>query len=162
MSATTQEDTFFIKGLRLSVDAVQHPLVDKNYTWSGEKMILIPDSICENVDTDDLLKYVITAKHDFGIAVLTPSFEKSKKYEKMGGVLANIGSSGKSTYVSIPYTLYIVRAVVCRILYLHCKEQIKNNIRAAIISFSPGNRWLDSAMQNSYTKGNKRALSTDG
>lgn len=101
MSATTQEDTFFIKGLRLSVDAVQHPLVDKNYTWSGEKMILIPDSICENVDTDDLLKYVITAKHDFGIAVLTPSFEKSKKYEKMGGVLANIGSSGKSTFQAL-------------------------------------------------------------
>jgi len=80
-------------------------------------------------------------------------------------VIASILRSSKvqyNVYVSIPYTLYIVRAVVCRILYLHCKEQIKNNIRAAIISFSPGNRWLDSAMQNSYTKGNKRALSTDG
>lgn len=98
MSATTQEDTFFIKGLRLSVDAVRNPLVDEKYTWSGEKMILIPDSICENVDTDDLLNYVLTTTHDFGIAVLTPSFEKSKKYEKMGGILANSNSSGKTMF----------------------------------------------------------------
>ena len=101
MSATTQEDTFFIKGLRLSVDAVRHPLVDENYTWSGEKMILIPDSICENVDTDDLLKYVLTSEHNFGIAVLTPSFEKSKKYETMGGILANNNSSGKNMFQTL-------------------------------------------------------------
>ena len=101
MSATTQEDTFFIKGLRLSVDAVRHPLVDENYTWSGEKMILIPDSICENVDTDDLLKYVLTREHNFGIAVLTPSFEKSKKYETMGGILANNNSSGKNMFQTL-------------------------------------------------------------
>lgn len=101
MYATTQEDTFFIKGLRLSVDAVRHPLVDENYTWSGEKMILIPDSICESVDTDDLLKSLLSTDHNFGIAVLTPSFEKSKKYEEMGGILANNNSSGKSMFQTL-------------------------------------------------------------
>lgn len=39
---------------------------------------------------------------------------------------------------------------------------VKNNVRTATISFPPGNRQLDSAIQNSYTKDNKRALSTDG
>lgn len=58
--------------------------------------------------------------------------------------------------------LYIVCTIVCRILFLHRKEQIKNNICTATISFPPGNRRLDSAMQNSYTKDNKRALFTDG
>lgn len=101
MSATTQEDTFFIKGLRLSVDAVRYPLVDEDYTWSGEKMILIPDAICEHVNTDDLLKHVLETEHDFGIAVLTPSFEKSKKYEKMGGILANNSSSGKTMFQTL-------------------------------------------------------------
>ena len=67
-----------------------------------------------------------------------------------------------SVYVIALYALYIACVVVCQILYLYHKEQIKNNIRAAIISFSPGNRQLDSAMQNSYTKISKRALSTDG
>ena len=67
-----------------------------------------------------------------------------------------------TVYVITSYTLYIVCAVACRILYLHRKEQIKNNVRTATISFPPGNRQLDSAIQNSYTKDNKRALSTDG
>ena len=89
MSATTQEDTFFIKGLGLSVDAVSNPLIDETYTWSGEKMILIPELICENVNNDLFVNKVISASHDFGIVVLTPSFEKSKKYETMGCVVAN-------------------------------------------------------------------------
>ncbi len=58
--------------------------------------------------------------------------------------------------------LYIVCTVVCRILYLHHKEQIKNNVCTATISYPPSNRQLDSATQNSYTKISKRALSTDG
>ena len=106
MSATTQEDTFFIKGLRLSVDAVRNPLVDEKYTWSGEKMILIPDSICENVDTDDLLEYLLKTDHDFGIGVLTPSFEKAKKYEKMGGILGNNNASGKNMFQTLQEYLY--------------------------------------------------------
>lgn len=67
-----------------------------------------------------------------------------------------------TVYAITSYTLYIVCAVACRILYPHRKEQIKNNVCTATISFPPGNRQLDSAMQNSYTKGSKRALSTDG
>ena len=67
-----------------------------------------------------------------------------------------------TVYAITSYVLYIVCTVACRILYLHRKEQIKNNVCTATISFPPGNRQLDSAMQNSYTKGNKRALSTDG
>ena len=67
-----------------------------------------------------------------------------------------------TVYDITSYTLYIVRAVAYRILYLHRKEQIKNNVCTATISFLPCNRQLDSAMQNSYTKGNKRALFTDG
>ena len=54
---------------------------------------------------------------------------------------------------------YILRVLLSVRYYIYT---IKNNIRAAIISFSPGNRQLDSAMQNSYTKLSKRALSTDG
>ncbi len=80
-------------------------------------------------------------------------------------VIANILQPSRaqySVYVIALYALYIVCVVVCQILYLYHKEQIKNNIRAAIISFSPCNRQLDSATQNSYTKISKRALSTDG
>lgn len=89
LSATTQEDTFFIKGLGLSIDAVKEPLIDETYTWSGEKMILIPSSICENTDSNKIIEYLLTAEHDFGIVILTPSFEKSRKYEENGAVVVN-------------------------------------------------------------------------
>ena len=89
MSATTQEDTFFIKGLGLSIDAVNYPLVEDDYRWSGEKMILIPDAICNNTDSEYWKKSIIQMQRDFGIAVLTPSFEKAEKYKEMGAVLAN-------------------------------------------------------------------------
>lgn len=99
MSATTQEDTFFIKGLGLSIDAVKEPLVDEEYTWSGEKMILIPDSICENTDSEQIIRYLLTAEHDFGIVALTPSFEKSRKYEENGAIIVN--KQGNDMYRTI-------------------------------------------------------------
>lgn len=101
MSATTQEDTFFIKGLGLSIDAVASPLTDESYRWSGEKMILIPDSICQSMNGDELLKMIISNPHDFGIAVLTPSFEKCKKYVDAGAILANNPDSEKTMYQTL-------------------------------------------------------------
>lgn len=89
MSATTQEDTFFIKGLGLTVDSVKNPLIDDDYTWSGEKMILIPSSICENIDENDIIRYLSTSERSYGIVALTPSFEKAGKYEKAGATLIN-------------------------------------------------------------------------
>ena len=37
MSATTQDDSFFIKGLNFSVESVKKPLVYQEQKWSGEK-----------------------------------------------------------------------------------------------------------------------------
>lgn len=101
MSATTQEDTFFIKGLGLSTEAVNKPLIEENYRWSGEKMVLIPDSICNNTNSECWLDSIIHMQRDFGIAVLTPSFEKAKKYEEAGAILANNPQSKKNMYQTL-------------------------------------------------------------
>lgn len=101
MSATTQEDTFFIKGLGLSIDAVNNPLIDENYHWSGEKMILIPDAICNNIDGDFLISSIIKLQRKYGIAVLTPSFDKAEKYVKMGAILANDPHDVKKMYQNL-------------------------------------------------------------
>lgn len=37
MSATTQDDAFFVKGLSFSTSAVKCPLMFKKQKWSGEK-----------------------------------------------------------------------------------------------------------------------------
>lgn len=90
MSATTQEDTFFIRGLDMSIDSVKEPLVDIEYKWSGEKMILIPQLICQNTNIESVKDALLSAESKkFGKVVLTPSFSKAKEYEKYGAKIAN-------------------------------------------------------------------------
>lgn len=93
MSATTQEDTLFVKGLDLSISAIENPLIDSNYRWSGEKMILIPSMICKNTKQKEIENLLLTSSHEkYGLAVLVPSFEKASKYTSYGAILANKGT----------------------------------------------------------------------
>lgn len=91
MSATTQNDSFFIKGLDFSINAVKNPLVDKTRMWSGEKMILIPSLIDEECDRESIVA-TFAKNHDgkLGIVSLVPSFKKGYFYSKYG---ANIAKS---------------------------------------------------------------------
>ncbi len=90
MSATTQDDSFFIKGLGFDITSVTTPLTNKEQKWSGEKMILIPALINESLDRDTVINWLAkpNTKQQFGIVVLTPSFSKNKQYEKIGAVVA--------------------------------------------------------------------------
>lgn len=45
MSATVTDDSFLVKGLRLSADTITKPLTYPKEKWFGEKMILIPSLI---------------------------------------------------------------------------------------------------------------------
>lgn len=91
MSATTQDDSFFIKGLGFNIDAVRNPLFNPNQVWSGEKMILIPSLVHENLDRDTIVNFL--GKHNdklnFGIVFLVNSFKKAKQHESIGSVVAN-------------------------------------------------------------------------
>ncbi len=58
MSATTQDDSFFIKGLGFDVQSVSNPLANTELTWSGEKMILIPSLISEDLERDSVINWL--------------------------------------------------------------------------------------------------------
>ncbi|HCQ89408.1 MAG TPA: DEAD/DEAH box helicase [Clostridium sp.] len=89
MSATTQNDSFFIKGLDFSLNAVKKPLVDKSRLWSGEKMILIPSLINEECDRESIIATFAKDHHEkLGIAALVPSFKKAAVYGKYGARIA--------------------------------------------------------------------------
>jgi len=55
MSATVTNDAFLIKGLRLSPQTITSPLTHSAETWSGEKMVLIPSLIDEELDRGAIL-----------------------------------------------------------------------------------------------------------
>lgn len=90
MSATTQDDSFFIKGLGFDIQSVINPLSNKELKWSGEKMILIPSLISENLDRDSVISWLAKPNQErqFGIVSLVPGFSKKQQYEKIGARVA--------------------------------------------------------------------------
>ena len=75
MSATTQDDSFFIKGLGFDIQSVSNPLTNKDLKWSGEKMILIPSLINESLDRDSVISWLAKPNNErsFGIGVCQAS-----------------------------------------------------------------------------------------
>lgn len=76
MSATTQDDSFFIRGFDFSEKAVQTPLTCSMQDWSGEKMILFPTIISDDLNALSI-REMVKRKADnrkYGIVALVPSF----------------------------------------------------------------------------------------
>jgi len=89
MSATTQDDAFFIKGLGFSTEAVQNPLTFSDQKWSGEKMVLIPSLIDENLDRELILeKLAKPLKKNYGVVSLVSSYKKTELYKHWGAKIA--------------------------------------------------------------------------
>lgn len=88
MSATTQEDIFFVKGLNFSTDAVANPIVYPQLRWSGEKMILMPSLIDETCDRDLVAtKFASINVKKFGIVAIVPNKKRAIYYSKLGSKL---------------------------------------------------------------------------
>lgn len=85
MSATTQEDIFFVKGLNFSSDAVVKPIVYPQLRWSGEKMILMPSLIDETCDRDLVAtEFAKMNVKKFGIVAIVPNTKRANYYSKLG------------------------------------------------------------------------------
>jgi replicative superfamily II helicase len=90
MSATTQDDSFFIKGLNFEIDAIRNPLVNSASLWSGEKMIIAPSIIHDELTRVKIVNLLAKQreKAKFGIVALVPSFDKGNYYHERGAKVA--------------------------------------------------------------------------
>ncbi len=85
MSATTQDDIFFVKGLGLKPESVENPLIYPEIKWSGEKMILIPSLINDEIDRDLIgTKFGKIDSKPFGIVVIVPNTKRANYYRDLG------------------------------------------------------------------------------
>jgi replicative superfamily II helicase len=96
MSATVTDDAFLIKGLRLSPETIAKPLTYDKEKWSGEKMVLLPSLIHEDLDHGLIVeKFSKSGKNrNFGRVALVPSFEKAKPWESNGAVVPKTETIG--------------------------------------------------------------------
>jgi replicative superfamily II helicase len=90
MSATVTDDAFLVKGLQLDPATITKPLSYAKETWSGEKMVLLPSLIHEELDRERIVKCfaVPNAKRRAGIVALIPSFNRTKDWEAYGAIVA--------------------------------------------------------------------------
>jgi len=90
MSATVANDAFLLKGFGMSEAVVANPLVYDKETWSGERMILIPSLIDENLDRTEIVNKYGPSKpgRTFGVVALTPSFPRCADWKALGAVVA--------------------------------------------------------------------------
>lgn len=90
MSATTQDDSFFVKGLSFSVAAVEEPLANTNQKWSGEKMVVLPPLINDSCDRDLVVtQFAKLQSTKFGMVALVPSTKRSDHYKSLGAIVTN-------------------------------------------------------------------------
>lgn len=88
MSATTQDDSFFIKGFDFDLETIRNPLTNPNQKWSGEKAILMPHLITEVLDRDEIINiFGKESNNDYGTAILAPSLKTKEQYESIGSVV---------------------------------------------------------------------------
>lgn len=93
MSATTQDDAFFVKGLSFSTNAVKNPLVFKEQKWSGEKMVIIPSLINESCDRDLVVsEFSKMTNKKFGMVALVPNTRRANHYSNLGAICADRGN----------------------------------------------------------------------
>lgn len=90
MSATVTDDAFLVKGLQLAPETITKPLSYAKETWSGEKMVLLPSLIHEELDREHIVKDfgVPNSKRRFGVVALVPSFNRTKDWEAYGAIVA--------------------------------------------------------------------------
>lgn len=87
MSATTQEDIFFVKGLDFSTNAVANPIKYPKSRWSGEKMVLMPSLIDEECDRDVVAtKFAALTNAPFGVVAIVPNTKRAVYYKNIGAI----------------------------------------------------------------------------
>lgn len=90
MSATVTDDAFLVKGLQLSPATIIKPLTYEKEHWSGEKMVLIPSLIHEDLNRTEIVHLLAqpNQKRKFGVVALVPSFNSTRDWQEYGATIA--------------------------------------------------------------------------
>ncbi|WBA42947.1 DEAD/DEAH box helicase [Hymenobacter canadensis] len=89
MSATTNNDAFFIKSLGVPREVVQNPLMFAGEKWSGEKMILDPYQISDILHRGSIINMYAPASagRKYGIVSLVHSHRSASHWQEKGALV---------------------------------------------------------------------------
>ncbi len=98
MSATVTDDAFLVKGLQLSPETITNPLTYDAEKWSGEKMVLLPSLVHEDLDQSRIVQTFSKRSENrkLGVVALVPSFERAKVWKKGGATAPDSDDIGQA------------------------------------------------------------------
>lgn len=98
MSATVTDDAFLVKGLQLKPHVISKPLTFEKETWSGEKMVLLPSLIHEELSREWIVNLLGKPgpKRKYGVVALAPSFARTKDWEAVGAKIVDKNTVGEA------------------------------------------------------------------
>src|SRR5947209_4605276 len=90
MSATVTDDSFLVKGLRLSADTITKPITYPKEKWFGEKMILVPSLIDGETGREKIVKSFAkpVEGRQYGVVGLCPSGKAAELWKQTGAEVA--------------------------------------------------------------------------
>ena len=91
MSATGADDSFLVRGLGVPEEAVKGPLTYDKERWSGEKMVLLPSLIDEQLSDEEIVhEYAKTVPgRKYGVVILCPTFNHAERWKTEGARVAS-------------------------------------------------------------------------
>jgi replicative superfamily II helicase len=91
MSATVTDDAFLVKGLQLTPETISKPLTYAKERWSGEKMVLLPSIIHEDLSRQEIVHSFgpSNQKRTYGVVALAPGFTWTKDWQAYGATVAS-------------------------------------------------------------------------
>jgi len=91
MSATVTDDAFLVKGLQLKPETIINPLTYAKESWSGEKMVLLPSLIHEDLSRERIVRGfgAPNPRRRYGVVTLAPAFARVRDWELHGAIVAN-------------------------------------------------------------------------
>jgi replicative superfamily II helicase len=94
MSATVTDDSFLVKGLRLSATTITKPITYPKERWFGEKMILIPTLIAPDTGREEIANAFgkPSEARTVGVVVLCPSTKAAELWRQVGAEIAEAGN----------------------------------------------------------------------
>lgn len=91
MSATLNDDSFFVKSMGLDPNVINEPLISDSEKWSGEKMILIPSLLDSKLDRTEVVNFFARPDESrkVGYVSLVPSTKSTADWAKYEANITN-------------------------------------------------------------------------
>ena len=92
LSATLFDDSFLVRDLQIDPESVKNPLSKGDVTYSGERLIIIPEKVNTQLNRNKIVEYIskiAEVYNEMGVVALVPSDNHANTWKSMGSIVTH-------------------------------------------------------------------------